>query len=187
MVKMPSSSQVFGAVTASLTALILYQIIYYSMCISSMGDKYQSFKWVMYQVVSLVPAVLLGIHTTLKLFRPQTSSSKLWWVFSGAYFAVGIFFTAFFFYSMTRLQKNQVKPVTVPSFHMAVQWQVYYFGVLVFGPSVLVSLIYAFTPKEVAVKASPIEKVEQFLSLEAQNNYGEVMVEENEQKAHFML
>ena len=184
---MPTSSQVFGVVTASLTALILYQIIYYSMCISSMGEKYQSFKWVLYQVVSLVPAFLLGIHTTLKLFRPQTFSSKLWWVFAGAYFAVAIFFTAFYFYSMTRLQKNQIKPVTVPSFHMAVQWQVYYFGVLVFGPSIILSLIYAFTPKAVSEKASSIEKVEQFLSLEAQNNYGEVMVGENEQQAHFML
>ena len=70
---------------------------------------------------------------------------------------------------------------------MSVQWQVYYFGVLVFGPAVMVSVIYAFTPKAISEKASPIEKVEQFLSLEAQNNYGEVMVHETEQQAHFIL
>ena len=116
----PSSSQVFGTITGALSALILYQIIYYSICISSMGEKYQSFNWVLYQVVSIVPALLLGIHTTLKLFRPKTFSSKLWWIIAGAYFIVGLCFASFFFYSMTPLQKNQVRPVKVPSFHMSV-------------------------------------------------------------------
>ena len=51
----------------------------------------------------------------------------------------------------------------------------------------MVSVIYAFTPKAISEKATPIEKVEQFLSLEAQNNYGEVIVHETEQQAHFML
>ena len=50
---------------------------------------------------------------------------------------------------------------------MAVKWQVYYFGVLVFGPAIALSLIYVFTPKEVPKKVSPSEKVDQFLSLEA--------------------
>ena len=43
----------------------------------------------------------------------------------------------------------------------------------------MVSIIYAFTPKKVPEKITPTEKVDQFLSLEAQN-FGEVMIEENE-------
>ena len=56
---------------------------------------------------------------------------------------------------------------------MSVQWQVYYFGVLEFGPSVMLSMIYALTPKAVPNKETATEKVEQFLSLEREtNNFG---------------
>ena len=67
-----------------------------------------------------------------------------------------------------------------PSFRGSAKFNCYYFGVLVFGPALLVSLIFAFTPsKPVDESITKIEQVEEFLALEAQTK-GEVKVEEQE-------
>ena len=54
-----------------------------------MGGIYISLYWISMQVLSLIPGLFLGIHTTYKLVKPQ-ESHQIWKLIAYAYLALGL-------------------------------------------------------------------------------------------------
>ena len=67
-----------------VTLVIIWQIIYYIIAVASMGGHYSSFGGVMYQVISLLPALVLGCYQTcltIMTTRKSPWADKLWKIY----------------------------------------------------------------------------------------------------------
>ena len=154
-----------------------------------MGEKYQSLKWISIQVLSIIPGLALGVHTSLKLFKPSTRNCKVWWIITGLYFLVAVGEIGFYIKAGLKTSFHQNSAVYTTSFEKAAHWWIYYFAVLVVTPSQIIALIYTFTPKEIPTKQmSATEHAE--LMLDQENKNKEILdesVQSVEERAHFMI
>ncbi len=93
----------FGILTSLLSFVCWYQIGYFTKGLISMGWAYFTLFKVLGQVLIIVPGLVLGVHTTTKLFDPTKQSHKAFTWISIAYLVIAILEVVFYVVAASKL------------------------------------------------------------------------------------
>ena len=136
-------------VSILLTAVITYQAHYMFKASEEMGEKYQNLDHVLYGWVSLLPGILLGSFAIRLSFAScQDERAKLlegrciYDLCALVYVVAAALMTAVFFYTKIHVQHQNPGYQYIHSKWSSMNWNVYYFGVIQYGPSIVLTCLY---------------------------------------------
>ena len=132
-----------------LTAIISYQAYYMFKASEEMGGKYADLDHVLYGWVSLLPAIALGSFAIRLAFAGSSEETSkllegrcLYDICAVVYVVVAAIMTAVFFYTKVHVQHQNPGYQYIHSKWSSMNWNVYYFGVLQYGPSIVLTCLY---------------------------------------------
>ena len=133
---------------AFLTAVIGYQAYYNYKANEEMGGKYQNLDHVLYSFYSLFPGIALGLYATKLSFTDTAHRGHLLQKrFLFDLFALFYCIVAFIFAAENFYRKESCPHQNGPWQYIHSDWSssnhdTYYFGILQFGPAVLLTISY---------------------------------------------
>ena len=136
-------------VSILLTAAIAYQIHYNYKASEELGGKYANMDHVLYGWVSLLPALLLGSFAIrLSFAGSKDEKAKLlegrciYDICAIIYVVVAALMAVAFVYTKVHVQHQNPGYQYIHSKWSSMNWNIYYFGVLQYGPSIVLTCLY---------------------------------------------
>ena len=129
-------------IAALLSIVILWQFIYNICAVTSMGERYTSFGWVMLEVISIIPGFILGCHVTWRLWKRNAATNWFFRVIAILYLVLAALVLGYFLYGISAKSHHQNERQHSSSYRKASDWWIYYFGVMLYWPAWLLSLTY---------------------------------------------
>ena len=146
-----------------LTAALVYQVFYNFMGARELGGSYLSLSHLLYSVGSLIPAVLLGIHAC-KLVCSNDDEKKLHMARSRTYKRIcGFYLTIIAAMLLFRVFMHfqwihQLAPEHIVSYERSRKWLLYYWGILQYGLSFVLTFSYMRTAHKIKKNAKSAQE-----------------------------
>ena len=135
--------------------------MYYNVCgAASLGGKYESFKWFLYRVGSLLPGVVIGVDLVITRLRKAEHRwlklvSK---IFSILYLAFFEYLWLFGLYICFPHYHYQSTRQVIVSYRDAMHFYIYYYGFMQYLPCWILSLICIFSRPIKKAELSPLRR-----------------------------
>ena len=142
------SGTLLKLISIALTACVAYQVYYNYKANEELGGKYQDLSHTIYGWVSLLPGVALGTFVTRLSFAENDERANLlakrcmYDVCAAVYLFVAFIMATVFVYTKVHVQHQNPGWQYIHSKWSSMNFNVYYFGVLQYGPALLLTTIY---------------------------------------------
>lgn len=151
-------------ITAALTLIVLWQFVYNCCAVAEMGEKYTTFGHICYQVLTLIPGMVIGVHMCWRLARPTATTN---WFFKALvifYLLAALLAFVYFIAVSCKLKHYQNGREHIRSFQYASWWWIYYWGVMMYLPTWLLCVGFWAIPKPISKEEQDRLRVENLLA-----------------------